>query len=73
MTPNANEEYYSGFAVFSDKHPAYYIDAFSNTGSYNNYINGRGTYVDLNVGLSTGLSDGYLATSNLVSNVNTPD
>ena len=51
--------------------PAYYIDAFSNTAATTT-ISAAGTYVDLNVGLSTGLSDGYLATSNLVSNVNTP-
>ena len=51
--------------------PAYYIDAFSNAAATTT-ISAADTYVDLNVVLSTGLSDGYTATNELVSNVNTP-
>jgi len=51
--------------------PTYYIDAYSNTAATTT-ISAADTYVDLNVALSTGLSDGYTANNELVSNVNTP-
>lgn len=52
--------------------PSYYIDAFSNTEAITT-ITSVGTYVDLNVSLNQGLADGYTASSNLVTNSNTPE
>jgi len=52
--------------------PSYYIDAYSNTVATTT-ISQVGTYVDLNVSLSQGLADGYTASSNLVTNSNTPE
>ena len=51
--------------------PTYYIDAYSNTEA-TTPISAAGTYVDLSVALSTGLSDGYSVSNNLVTNTNTP-
>lgn len=49
--------------------PTYYIDAYSNTAA-TTPISATDTYVDLDVTLSTGLSDGYAANNELVSNLN---